>query len=281
MPIKVLTDDIREAEFICLYGGPGTRKTNLACSVNRALPDRFGKKSIYVGVDPRANALSSVHPLDKSNMIRVEMVPDEKGNLDPYTTLVDLLVNGYKNIPDAGTIIVDTASVLAQSILQAVAVSGRFSSNHLVLESKGSGKLVVPMQGDYGAAQSMMMNLLRFAEKCPLSQLWVFHEEWVEPKSGTPDIMYGGPATVGQAIVADVEAKFMHVFRTEAKRDSSSQGGTKELIYRVRTQDHAIWKAKLRCGGKNPIPEVTLGEDPADFWKKFGEATVGLVVGTA
>lgn len=272
VPIKVLEGNGQEPEFICLYGGPGTRKTNLAASVCRAVPSRFGAKALYLGLDPRAAALASVHPDDKANLIRIELAPDDKGKLDPYNSVRELLTTEYRSFPEAGTLIVDTATVLAQDILLAVANSGKFSDKHIQLESRGEGKLVIPMEGDYGAAQSMVMNLLRFAERCRLSQVWVFHEEWVEPKSNTPEIMYGGPATVGRAIVEDVEARFMHVFHSTVK-GITGQDGKPTTQYKVFTNTHNIWKAKLRCGGKNPMPEVILGDDPTEFWRKWDEAT--------
>lgn len=266
--VAQLISDIRE--FLAIYGASGTGKTRLACAAMRSDPERWGEKGIYVPFDGK-RGLKSVLPADRERLVLAEFEASSEKGIDLYTEMVQLFQKDWSAIlPGVRTIIVDPGTTFAKNLLAAIANAQVFTDKHIMISQRGEGKLAYPVMGDYGAAQNAVMNVLRFAEQCEYNVIWVFHETWKEPQSGSPELMIGGPDTVGSAIVSEVCGKFGNVIRTEAK--SVADGQNKRLVYRAYTQDRGIWKAKLRVAGANPIPEVNLNEDPVNFWQAFNSA---------
>lgn len=278
MPIKIYTElePAPEQEFICLMGGGGSGKSRLACSIVRANPQKYGPKALLVAFDPGSEGMPSVIPEDKQNIIVAKLVAPAYGERaemvkvwDPYQDMVDLITGDLPNMPEVGTIILDTMTYWAGDLLQAIANSGRFSDKHVIIESKGAGKLAMPMQGDYGAAQFSIMRVLKFLENSGKHVVGIFHEGIYEPDGAPGEAIFGGPATVGKAGIRPIAQMFHSVIRLEAKTEGGMAGKGGELKYKAYTAPKGIWNAKLRSSGGNPMPVVELKVDPVHFWHQY------------
>lgn len=272
MPIKVY-DSLEPApqqEFICLMGAGGTGKSRLAYSIVRANPKKYGPKALVLAFDPGSEGLPSAIPEDKDNLIVAKLVTDNKGQLDPYQEMVDFITGELPNMPDVGTVILDTLTYWSGDLLQAIANSGRFSDKHVIIESKGAGKLAMPMQGDYGAAHFSIARILKFLENSGKHIVGIFHEAIFDPEGAAGEAYFGGPATVGKAGIRTVAQMFHSVIRLEAKTEGGMAGKGGELKYRAYTAPKGIWCApKLRSSGGNPMPVVELKVDPVHFWHQY------------
>jgi energy-coupling factor transporter ATP-binding protein EcfA2 len=285
VPINIINpQEVQQGEQVAIFGDAGSGKTRLACSICRSNPAKYGKQAIYFALDPGTASLPSVLTEDRKHLVPVAFkpAPAPPGSvaeswfkpLDPYDEMVVAARRDWrKDFPDVGTVIIDTMTTWAGDVLLAVANSGKFSDKHIVLEGSGPGKLVVPMMGDYRAAQFMVMNAIRFWQQQPLHVIMLFHSTIYEPEEGVADAIYGGPATIGKASVRDIAAKFQTVIRTEGKTKTPVGETKPRMVFTAYTQPRGVWSApKLRNSGSNPIPEVVLKEDPVEFWHRFDEA---------
>lgn len=274
MPIDILNpNEVRTGEQVAIMGDAGSGKTRLAAAVCRANPEKYGKRALYFAFDPGTSGLPSVLTADRSSLVPVRFTPSDGKALDPYEEMVLASKRDWsKEFPDVGTAIFDTMTVWANDVLIAVTNTEKFSDKHIALQATGPGKLLIPMPGDYRAAQFMVQRAITFWQQQSLHVIMLFHSTIYEPDEGASDAIYGGPATIGKASVRDIAARFQTVIRTEA-RSKTPPGETKpRTVFTAYTQPRGIWQApKLRNSGTNPIPEVVLKEDPVDFWHKFDE----------
>jgi AAA domain-containing protein len=276
MPV-IIEHPEQAPELIALYGPPGGGKTHLATSLPWG--PKWGERAIYVPIDPRAEGLKSVAPENRGRLIVVKPSTKLVNNelvLDMNDELVSIFTRDWKKeYPDVGTIICDTITVGAQEVLMAVTESASFSDKHITY-GKGRAQLSIPMQGDYGAAQAVVRRWFIFLKNQPLNVLALFHGDYVEPESGEPGTLFGGPTTVGKAGVRDMAAKFDNLFFVNPVAETVTKPGSppqKRLRYMVHTQRRGIWEAKLRVGSKNPMPEVDITDNARSFWEKFDQLT--------
>ena len=275
MPINIINpEEVQGGEQVAIFGDAGSGKTRLACCACRANPAKYGKRALYFALDPGTASLPSVMAADRPNLIPISFVPQAGKSLDPYDEMVQASKRDWRaEYPEVGSAILDTTTTLAGDILIAITNSGKFSDKHITIEASGPGKLMIPMRGDYRAAQFCVANLIRFWQQQPLHVFMLFHSTIYEPEEGAADAIYGGPATVGKASVRDIAAKFQTVIRTEGKTKTPTGETKPRMVFTAYTQPRGVWQApKLRNSGTNPIPEVILKEDPVDFWRAFDAA---------
>lgn len=272
MPRIVNAYQSEKSYSVGIYGPAGSGKTRLACTVNRHDPFKWGEKSVYIAVDRGSSKLSSVLPLDKENLVTF-VLGDEAGKAyDPYDEVCKIADSLRKDQLGCGTVILDTATVLARDMLQAVANSGKYSDKHIMIVANGPGKLAMAMPGDYGATQQGMFNIFRAFENLPMNFICLFHDGLVEPDGLSNFPAYGGPATAGKGAINPVAGWFDNLIRTEAR--TSGVGKEKKTEYIVHTEKNGPYMAKLRMASlTNPIPTLQLDPDPINFWKKFEEVT--------
>lgn len=262
-------------ELIALYGPPGSGKTQLACALPWGHP-RWGNRAAYLAIDPRSAGLKSVRPEDREHID--VFVPEAKMHqgrlvLDMNAEVIAFLTRDWsKEAPDTRTLILDTVSVGADHVLDAVASSGAFSDKHITYGS-GVAQLSIPMQGDYGAAQNVVKKWFRAAEAQPLNVLALFHGDVVESDAGEHPTAWGGPTTVGKAGVRDMSRKFENLLfvanRTVNVPAKDGKPATKAVLYEVHTQKRGVWEAKIRIGIKNDKPTFDITDNPRAFWEWF------------
>lgn len=246
------------------YGGGGVGKTRLFASCFRGWPEQFGDRGIYVGLDPASERLDSVLPVDRPNLelVGVDMSKDVYAQLKEIYTY-NWAAEGFK------TIITDTLTTAIGTMLTQFTNSGKFSDKNIDL---GNG-MKLPQPGDYNAANTLTMGLLRFMQTSNMNCLTLYHEQEVRPEPGTPGEPYGGPATVGKALVRTIGNLDMTVLRLGVRRPKGTPLGTKPEMERVvYTDANGIWASKLRTPHlKNPCPEIVMEPDPVNVWYKLKE----------
>jgi hypothetical protein len=254
----------RGPALICLTGAGESGKTRLACSANRAAPDWFGKRSVYIAVDPEAASLGSVLPADRQNMEVITL----DANKDVASQVSSIYGYPWKS-EGFDTIITDTMTVLSQIILAQVTNSGKFSDRHIEL---GDG-IKQPMQGDFLATNTLVMSLLRKQLASNMNHITLFHEQEARPEPGQPGDPIGGPATVGKASIRSIVNWYntvLHIVRRAKKRTQPLAPLEYERI--VHTAGHGIWQAKLRTSDlTNPVPEIAMNADPVNVWTTLHE----------
>jgi hypothetical protein len=261
---------MKTGENFGVYGPSGNGKTRLVCSAMRADPDVWGDKALYVAIDPGSHKLRSVLPEDRDHLV-VHTLGEPGKPLDPYLEMAKIIENKTAAKNGCQTVILDTLTTASREILQAIANSGKFSSGkHIVIESSGVGKLNVPMQGDYMAAQQSVMHLLRMFENEPYNLIAVFHDGLFEPEATSSAPAVGGPATVGRSSIAPVAGWFDNLIRLESR--SVGTGASRSVEYVVHTERKGPFLAKLRLPHPtNPITEFKLNPDPVNFWHRIKE----------
>jgi len=189
VPLNIVKpEEVQGGEQVAIFGDAGSGKTRLAASVCRSNPQKYGKRALYFALDPGTSTLPSVLLADRPNLIPITFSPSDGKPLDPYDEMVKAARTDWKaQFPDVGTAILDTMTTLSGDILIAITNSGKFSDKHITIEGSGPGKLMIPMMGDYRAAQFCVMNLIRFWQQQPLHVLMLFHSTIYEPEEGASD----------------------------------------------------------------------------------------------
>ena len=104
------------------------------------------------------------------------------------------------------------------------------------------------------------MFILLALVRSPLNVIVVAHPEWRQPKSGAPEMLTGGPKTVGHAQLHVIPGIF-DTFRTEVISGANP-----------RTVVHTLTKGPWLAGERVPTPrpaEIIVGPDPAAFWRQL------------
>lgn len=263
----VAAGEVTDGEFILIYGPPGSGKTRFACSAMRADPERWGSKAVYVAVDPRADKLESVLLSDRSTLLPVRLTYG-----DPYLALFDVIHQPWKE-QGIRTIILDTLSTWSKKTLAAVAESGKFSEKHKKI-GEGPTAITLPMEGDYLATQNLTRRIVTTLENSGMNVILLCHTRAVEPRDNEGNVTgpaaYGGPDTVGNAMVSELASATAQTWYMETK---AGPGGRDYWLY---TQNQGIWIAKGRFPVEsNPMAKVKLNEDPINGWQIYKEAASG------
>lgn len=280
MALKLGSPTSERLERILIYGDPKVGKTRLATS----LTDRFGD-SLYVASDPGADGLSSVLQQYRS---RLRPVSAEYPKGKPFTANdnphKDAFVVACQDWVGPGapkewagkapikTLIWDTMTASALSILAYVADSGQFSEKaHIGLGQPGSVEhQKIPMQGDFMATQGIVSRLVDFLFKQPLHLIVICHSGYDEPREGGS--VEGGPTTVGKATIRSFPGRFDTVIHLTRRSSSATAVGQASPGSSVTawTERHGMWSAGIRSGhANNPMPKLDLDADPINFWQAY------------
>ncbi len=232
----------------------------------RGYPEKWGQMAYYVGFDPGSEELSSVLWEDRQHLV----VHEFKHRADPYKELTRILEEQLPQQKGCKTVIIDTMSLAARELLQAIANSGKFSDKHIEIVKDGVGKINVAMPGDYMTTQNMVLNILRMYQVSGLNIIVLFHDALHEPEATSSAPVVGGPATAGKGAIATVAGWFHTLVRVECK--GVTEGGKPKVKYFAYTEKKGPYLAKLRQPlPRNPIPEFELGDDPVNFWARIKE----------
>lgn len=267
--------DARGLERICLMGPPGGGKTKLAGDLPFGTP-KWGERGIYIASDSGSAGLDSVSFASRERLIPVYLKPSEVNGklvIDTNAFMCEALSNNWKaQYPDVGTIIVDTFTEPAKTILGDIADSG-VTGGHVTVGA-GVSRTNNPSPSDYGLAQQQVTRWLKFAFGQPLNLVAIFHGDFVEPEQGESGTIFGGPATVGKALVRYIAGKFHNVFLVECKNQSVRVGNEVKVQtkYMVHTEQKGIWHAKIRLGGPNPMPSFDITNNTKGFWEAYDKA---------
>lgn len=260
----------RRLERICIYGSAKTRKTQLATSVPRG--EKYGEEILYVSADEHSELLPSVlHP---EGIIVVDPKPEPSKDgkpvkWDPLTEYVQIASapDWPTRYPKAKTMIVDTISLMSEHLLEAYTQTGVVQSGHRKLGTENTKTYHAQAdKGDYGAAQRSTNFILDYFFELPLHLILLFHQHWAEPKEGSLEALVGGPATVGEAQVRTLPARFDTVLHLVA--------GAKGDIT-IHTEPTALWPAGIRHRqiGRR-LGEIKMADDPREFWTKHYDPLV-------
>lgn len=265
-------------ERILIYGAPKVGKTRLATSLPWG--PYWGEKAILVTADmPRAEgmsaedaAASSLKPVLDANRERLlVVVPDGTPN---WMEEAVAIARAKYDQPGVRTIIWDTLTETAKRILRFYSDTGVFSDKHAVQVGSRALKSwhTSPMEGDYGAAQNTIAFLQEHLWSQPLHLIVIFHEDFIEPESGSIEGLIGGPATVGKKAIRWIPAKYDTVLYMQRRMATTEKS---EII--VNTVQRGIWVAGVR--GTTEVPaQIVLRPDPTHVWRQLrGEPTAPLV----
>ena len=259
-------------ERICIYGAAKTRKTQLATSIPR--DEKWGEDVLYVSADEHSEKLPSVLHPERIIVIDPKPEPSKDGKpvrWDPLTEYVGIAsaTDWQKKYPKAKTMIVDTVSMLSEHLLAAYTETGAVQKGH---KSLGVPNTLThhsqPDKGDFGAAQRSTDFILDYFFELPLHLILLFHQHWAEPKEGSLEALVGGPATVGEAQVRKLPARFDTVLHLVA--------GSKGDVT-INTEPTVLWPAGIRHRriGKRLGP-ILMADDPREFWTKHYDPLVKL-----
>ena len=251
-------------ERICLYGRAKSGKTRTAMALPKG--PKWGKKA-YIAVDENSEYLKTV--LDKSDVVLFKPGPPEghTGPFDPLEDFVKLMRMDYKaEDPEIGTLVIDTMSQVVQDLLRAYAENDTVQKNHVKVGIKGTPSYhAQPDKSDFGAAQRSHDFLVQHAFKQPLHIIAIYHEDWVEAKSGGLDELTGGPATVGIAAIREVPKMYDTVLRMVQIAGR----------FGIQTERQGAWPAEIRHAkvnarlGNNGL--YALRDDPTHFWVDYDQ----------
>lgn len=258
-PMILSDDDSFKAMLINMFSAGGMGKSRLMATAMRGWPEQFGSKIACLCADPASERLDSILPIDRQNIIRVGINWEK----DIYQQIKDFIRYDWKA---KGVLSgsVDTFTTVGGHLLAQITNSGRFSDKHIQL-AEGVNQ---PMPGDYGACNTLIMNLIRFQQQSGMNWINLYHELEVRPELGQAGDVYGGPAVVGKALTKTVGNLDMTCIRLGMKRAGQAKLGEKPSYKRVAfTEAQGIWLSKLRSPHPtNPIPEIDMDPDPVNVW---------------
>lgn len=255
-----------------IYADPKDGKTRLGTSLPYGQYS-WGKKAVYVAVDPGASDLerSSILEEYRDNLVIASFESDTKdGKLVRPNVLeeaVEAATKDWRSVDsDIGTIIWDTMTTTSQDLLMAIAPMGLYGNN-ISLGIKGTASYIAqPQMGDFGAAQRSTMRIIDFLFAQPLNVVVLFHAILTDPADGE---VVGGPATVGKAAIRPIAGLFDNLFhlgwdKTRVGTVTPPKYNKQRVVW---TEAHGVWMAGMRSKHKsNPCPKVVLEENPVNFW---------------
>lgn len=275
MPLIYDADDpiLVPPQRIAIYGDPKTGKTPLALSL--PFGDDYWGEAVYVCADDGSESLRSCPRETIKYIHRVKPAADPKsGKYDPAAEAFEIAMTDWrKEWPAVKTLVWDTMSETAIDVLGNIADTGQFSEKkHIVLSPDTAAEQNIPMQGDFGGAQSVIERLQKRLFKSPLNLVVIFHADVEEKDNGT--IVVGGPATIGKATIRKVAKPYDAVLRIEKKSVYNAETKKSEQQIIIHTDASGAWIGGVRVPGKNMMPSIVVPNDKpfSLFWPKFKSA---------
>lgn len=255
---------------VLIYSNPKCGKTRLACSY----PEEWGK-GVYVAAEPCSEDLGPVQfELRKRLMVIKPLPEDPKKKIDPLFEAVaiankDWSADGY------GVLIWDSLTSTAIDLLAAYALKGNYAKDQITYGEVGTPTHHChATMGDFGAAQSSVLHLLRFLFKQKVHVIVLAHQSWAEPKSNDGGTIIGGPATIGGAQIKEIGGLFPSVVHLDVKtvRTPNEPAITKFIAHNNKA---GIWLSGTRTGGDS-LPDIDITNNPKAFWDAWLVAVNGM-----
>ena len=264
--------------FALVYSMAKMYKTSLMLGIPPALRP-VAYLDTDLGARMRLNVLSKT-PEERAATNIAEDVPDyygpwiregidffypEQGNYygDMWEFATKVCTSGkYK------TAIVDTASRLGREVLNEVKNTDYGGGNRLSIQGKKGDRTVQATMGDYGLAQTRILDFMMALNEAPVHVILISHEKTGEIKdTDTVKRVVGGPATIGTALLEIIPAMMDIVLRLENKPVKVKVDDKWKIGNRiaVRAMNHGIFTAGDRGGLFNDGDIL----DPRDFWNKM------------
>ena len=172
---------------------------------------------------------------------------------DPFAEVASILDSPWNEPPfNAGTIVLDTITSLANVFLDMSASEGRYT-NKPIQFGRGKHVVTIPAEGDYRVGQRLSQELADMALDIPMDVLFLGHVG-VEAKGKKGDsgysILRAGMGTVGGAQVASYGGQFDQYVFLKHKRKQDKTSVVTQLV------GDGIYSAKVREDGTSPPPQV-------------------------
>ncbi len=294
--------------FMLIQGDSRTGKTSFATN----LPDRFYPLA-YAAWDPKSEGLKSTFSQNLNRILPVKpgrLIVDEKAieglrkagkdvHFDAETEEHFIREGATKDAERIATypwsaeelngerirtLVWDTATQTSDDILNEVSIKGftdkntgkEYGQHRHSIDMGGGKKFVGSNQPDYGLAQKIITQILKYLADQPINVFVLFHKEI------DADTRVIGPATIGRALVAKLPRLFDYVVETEI--EPTKVGNETKNYHHLRVKSYVMkptmYKVMLgmREGLKDPVfteNRYLLGIDgasprnnPADspFW---------------
>jgi len=275
---KVAGGQLNSTLFAMLYGQGKVRKTTSALMI----PPEWRPVAYFdpdKGAAIRLRVLATTAEERKARGI-VEAVPKECGpwmkeGIDFFYPekgkfYADCFDFATAIAPQYKTVVVDTASRLADGILDEVKSTNYGASKSRVTIGSGKHATIHPLPADYGMAQDRVLEFLSALDNSPAHVLILSHEKTAEIKEGADGVVkrtIGGPRTIGNALLEVLPAIVDVGLRLEVRGGFENGKVTNKVI--LRTTNHGFYLAGDRSG------LFTDGEefDPVVMWERFKRLT--------
>lgn len=250
-----------------IYGGPGVGKTNFGT----AYPDEWGE-GIYLAADNDGARLDSVLERYRS---RLNVYKFDDGN--PIDNMNEFAIADWKKAhPKAGVIIVDTLSRATKKMLTYAATKNIFPAKERIIFGPKTAEIAqgLPMPGDFGGVQYLIRNWIEalFRHQANMHIIVLCHEYQWHPDKDSPASAkaFGGPDTIGSAIVKDVASEFPVVVRLDVDHVTGLDGVSRAK-YRAISSMQGMFVARIKEGDEaaNPMAIELLSRNPQHWYQKY------------
>jgi len=186
----------------------------------------------------------------------------------------DLWEFATKIAPKYKSTVTDAVSRMSRSILDEVKSTKYGGAKRLHIDRGGGTVSVQPNQGDYGLAQSRVLEYIEALNQSGAHNFLVSHERTAEIKD-TDNVkrILGGPSSIGSALLEILPAIMDIIIRLEVKSVKIKKGDKYVTGNRVvmRTANHNVFQAGDRSG----MFEDGDVMDPEIFWKRITTMIAG------
>lgn len=197
---------------------------------------------------------------------------------DPFAEVASILDSPWHQPPfNAGTVVLDTITALANVFLDMSASEGRYT-NKPIQFGRGKNVVTIPTEGDYRVGQRLSQELADMALDVPMDVIFVGHVG-VEAKGKKGDsgysILRAGMGTVGGAQVASYGGQFDQYVYLKHKTKQDKTSVVSQLV------GDGIYSAKVREDGSTPPPQIvpvpnTLDEQRQWYADRMREAGIDV-----
>ena len=256
--------------FAMLYGQGKLRKTTAAL-----MAPKFWRPMAYFDTDKgaaiRLKVLATTPEERKAKGI-VEDVPASCGpwmkeGIDFYYPeesryYADCFDFATKIAKDYKTVVIDTASRMADGIMEEVKRTNYGAAKSRVTITSGGHSTIHPLPADYGMVQDRVMEIMSAVNDSPAHTLVLSHEKTAEMKEGSDGVVkrtIAGPRTSGNALIEVLPAIVDICLRLTTKSILTGAGKLSNIVV-LRTTNHDFYLAGDRGGlftdGEEFKPEV-------------------------
>ncbi len=249
-----------------IYGAPGVGKTNFGT----AYPEEWGE-GVYIAADNAGTRLDSVLKEYRSRL-HVYGFDDSS----PIDLMNQYATEKWRKVhPKANVIIVDTLSKAAKLMLKHAAKTGMFPSSNRIQFGPKTAEIAqgLPIPGDFNGTQYLVRNWIDalFRHQQDMHIIVLAHEYTWFPGEKDPASAkaFGGPDTIGSAIVKDVASEFPAVIRLTVDHVKGLDGVTRGK-YVASAAMEGMYLARIKEGdGNNAMARVLLERNPGHWYRDY------------